>query len=73
MGAGYIVEMVLVEVTDELRMAGWIMENEIRDHSQLLALASRERIESVNKIRGTVEGAVLGGEKSKVLLSLLNF
>lgn len=73
MDSEYVMELVLIEVIDELKMAGQIMESEIRGNSQLLALASRERLESVNKIRGIVEGAVLGGEKSRVLLSLINF
>lgn len=54
-------------------MAGWLREREIGNYSQCLALASRESIELFNKIRGTVEGAILGGEKSRVLLSLVIF
>lgn len=72
MDSEYVVEIFLIGVIDELKMAGQIIEREIKDNSQLLALASRERIESANKIKGIVEGAVLCGEKSRVLLSLVN-
>lgn len=44
MASQYILVRVLIEVTDELDLAGELREREIRDNSYVLALASRYRV-----------------------------
>lgn len=45
MDSGYVLETVMIEITDELNMVVRLSKREIRDNSQIWALVFRECIE----------------------------